>query len=74
VGAAEGSDGLSDAARRCAARADAARSSLGAFARDTRGSTAIEYALVASLIAVVIVGAVAQLGSNVKALFDKIVF
>jgi Flp pilus assembly pilin Flp len=37
------------------------------------GATAIEYAMVAGGIAVVIVGAVDQLGQNVKsAFFDKI--
>jgi Flp pilus assembly pilin Flp len=39
-----------------------------------RGATAIEYALVATIISTVIIGVVAQLGTNVKALFDKIVF
>ena len=42
--------------------------------RDTRGSTAIEYALLATVISIAVIGAVAQLGTNVKALFDKIVF
>lgn len=41
-----------------------------AFARDARGATAIEYALIASLIAVVIIGAVTGLGSTVAGLFE----
>jgi Flp pilus assembly pilin Flp len=45
-----------------------------AFARDGRGTTAIEYALVASLIAVVIVTALQNLGANVLALFESIHF
>ncbi len=40
-----------------------------AFARDERGATAIEYALIASLIAVVIIGAVTSLGTAVGNLF-----
>lgn len=40
--------------------------------RDTRGATAIEYALIASLIAVVIIIAVGTLGTNVKGLFNSV--
>lgn len=43
-----------------------------AVIRDTRGATAIEYALIASLIAVVIVVAVGTLGTNVKGLFNGV--
>jgi pilus assembly protein Flp/PilA len=43
-----------------------------AFRRDTRGVTAIEYALLGALIAMVIIGAVSVLGSNVKALYEFI--
>lgn len=43
------------------------------FGRDERGATAIEYAMVAAGIAVVIVTAVDTLGQNVKsAFFDKL--
>lgn len=43
------------------------------FARDQSGATAIEYAMVAAGIAVVILTAVNALGQNVKtAFFDKI--
>jgi len=38
------------------------------------GSTAIEYALVASMIAVTVVGAISQLGTQVQALFAQIRF
>jgi len=44
------------------------------LAEDCAGSTAIEYALLASLIAMVIVGTVSQLGQAVLALFNKVVF
>jgi pilus assembly protein Flp/PilA len=39
------------------------------FARDIRGTTAIEYALVAGLIAIVIVTAVGTLGSTLSSTF-----
>lgn len=53
-------------ARDIAARPAAAAA---AFARDERGATAIEYALIASLIAVVIISAVTSLGTSVRNLF-----
>jgi pilus assembly protein Flp/PilA len=40
--------------------------------RDTRAVTAIEYALIAALIAVVIVGAATTLGSQVSATFNNV--
>ena len=44
------------------------------FLKDKEGTTAIEYALIASLIFLAIVSAVSLLGTNVKELlFDKIV-
>lgn len=43
------------------------------FAADTSGATAIEYALVAGFISIVIITAVTQLGTNVKALFQNLV-
>jgi pilus assembly protein Flp/PilA len=42
------------------------------FARDDRGATAIEYALIASGISVAIVGTVATLGSNVKGFYTSV--
>ena len=42
------------------------------FRRDTHGVTSIEYALLGALIAMVIVGAVSVLGSDVKALYELI--
>lgn len=39
---------------------------------DKRAVTAIEYALIAALIAVVIVGAATQLGSKVSATFNSV--
>lgn len=40
--------------------------------RDTRGATAIEYALIAGLIAVVIAVAVGSVGTQVKGLFNSV--
>ena len=40
--------------------------------RDTRGATAIEYALIAGLIAVVIALAVGSVGTQVKGLFNSV--
>jgi len=40
--------------------------------REERGATAIEYALIASLIAVAIVGAVITLGGSVSGLFNTV--
>lgn len=42
------------------------------FLRDEKGATAIEYALIAALIAVVIILAVTAAGEQVKAVFQKI--
>jgi Flp pilus assembly pilin Flp len=46
---------------------------LGLHARDDRGATAVEYGLMVTLIAVVIIGGVTAFGSSVKALFQLIV-
>lgn len=42
------------------------------FAKDESGATAIEYGLIAALIAVVIIGAVTTLGENISGNFNKI--
>jgi pilus assembly protein Flp/PilA len=42
------------------------------FARDESGTTAIEYALVASGIGVAVAGAIASLGTDVKALYTTV--
>ena len=52
-------------------RPQCVRSTLGAFWRDDTGATAIEYALIASLIAVVIIGAVTTLGTTLGGMFDN---
>ncbi len=42
------------------------------FAADQSGATAIEYGLIAGLIAVVIIGAVKTLGTNVASKFNAV--
>ncbi len=42
------------------------------FFKDESGATAIEYGLIAALIAVVIIGAVTSLGSNASAKFAEV--
>lgn len=42
------------------------------FINDESGATAIEYGLIAALIAVVIIGAVTVLGDNLKATFESV--
>ncbi len=42
------------------------------FAKDESGATAIEYGLIAALIAVVIIGAVGALGQRLRTLFTTI--
>ncbi|TVQ86510.1 MAG: Flp family type IVb pilin [Deltaproteobacteria bacterium] len=42
------------------------------FIQDEEGATAIEYGLIAALIAVVIIGAVTLIGTNLSNAFQKI--
>ena len=42
------------------------------FAHDASGATAIEYGLIASLIAVVIIAAVTTVGTNLKTTFTEV--
>jgi pilus assembly protein Flp/PilA len=45
---------------------------LSTFMKDENGATAIEYGLIAALIAVVIVTAVTTVGTNLTGLFNKV--
>ena len=49
-----------------------ARAALAQLKLDNRAVTAIEYALIAALIAVVIIGAVTTLGTNASATFNTV--
>ena len=42
------------------------------YVRDERGVTAIEYGLIAALIALVIIGAVATVGTNLSGTFSTV--
>ncbi|MGH7076168.1 MAG: Flp family type IVb pilin [Stellaceae bacterium] len=46
--------------------------SLRLLSRDERGVTALEYALIAALVAVVIIGAVSLLGSSISTVFSTV--
>lgn len=48
------------------------KSSLKSFSRDENGATAIEYGLIAGLIAVVIIAAVTGIGTQLKTKFEAI--
>jgi pilus assembly protein Flp/PilA len=65
MGLAAGSRRLFDAARRSAAHSDVARSAL-SFVVDQKGATAIEYAMIAAFLSIVIITAVNQLGQNIN--------
>ncbi|HEU0162179.1 MAG TPA: Flp family type IVb pilin [Rhizomicrobium sp.] len=66
--------GLSHAGGRPAADPHAARSALGRFARDARGSTAMEYALIGALISIMIVTGVTTIGTKLSGFFDSVTF
>ena len=72
MGATERPQGLSDASGGLAARADVARSALIVFPLDRAGATAIEYAVVASLISIVIVAAVTGIGTQLSSFFTTL--
>ena len=42
------------------------------FVKDESGATAIEYGLIAALIAVVAIGAMTTIGTNLKAVFEDV--
>ena len=48
------------------------RTALRKFARDEKGATAIEYGLIAALIAVVCIGGFSLIGSNLRSALDYV--
>jgi pilus assembly protein Flp/PilA len=46
--------------------------SINRFARDERGATAIEYGLIAALIAVVVIAAATLVGTNLSSTFNNV--
>jgi pilus assembly protein Flp/PilA len=71
MGATAGAHQLSDAGSGRSAHSDVARPAL-RFWRDEFGATAIEYALIAGFIAIVIVTAVTSVGASVTSIFNSI--
>ncbi len=53
-------------------RSDNMPSLLRRFANDERGATAIEYGLIAALIALVVIGSVGTVGNNLKNKFNNV--
>ena len=51
---------------------DEAKGIWAAFLEDDTGATAIEYGLIAALIAVVIIGAVTQVGGSLNTTFNNV--
>jgi pilus assembly protein Flp/PilA len=72
MGDPEQTEQLPDAARGRPARGLVARSRLIAFALARSGATAIEYGLIASLIFLVILGAVTAFGNNATNMYNTI--
>jgi len=72
MGEAQQAQRLSDAARRRAPGGLAARHGLRRFARETSGATAIEYALLASLLGLVIITAAGALRAQIYELLISV--
>jgi Flp pilus assembly pilin Flp len=72
MGKAERAVAIPDAARRPAADPNAARSALRGILRNTGGATAIEYALIASLISILIIAGVTQIGTTLSGFFQTV--
>jgi pilus assembly protein Flp/PilA len=72
MGPAKGHARLSHARGRLAAYSHAARSLVRELRTENRGATAIEYALVAGLIAVVIVTGVTAIGTKLSTIFTTL--
>lgn len=62
---------LAHARSRLAADPHAARSLVRRFSQDTGGATAIEYALIASLLSVLIVGGATSVGTKLSGFFTS---
>jgi pilus assembly protein Flp/PilA len=72
MGASARSGRLAHAARRFAACSAAARSHLSAFGRDESGATAIEYALIATIITVGLIAAISSIADTLSTTFSKV--
>ena len=72
MGQAERTHEVPHAARGPAADCNVTRSSLKRLAADRRGATAIEYAMIASLVSVLIVTAVSLIGTTLSGFFQTL--
>jgi pilus assembly protein Flp/PilA len=63
---------IRDAAGRFAAYSDAARSALSRFFGDRSGTTSIEYAIIASMISILIVAGLTSIGTQVRGFFQSV--
>ncbi|MDE2462688.1 MAG: Flp family type IVb pilin [Alphaproteobacteria bacterium] len=74
MGKAGEAEGVSHAAGRCSAHSCPRRAAALSFAADAAATTAVEYAIIAAGISLVIVAAVNALGNEVLALFQAVQF
>jgi pilus assembly protein Flp/PilA len=72
MGASARSDGLSHAAGGLAAYSALARSHLKAFAHSKSGATAIEYALLATIITIGLITAITAIGTTLSTDFQNV--
>jgi pilus assembly protein Flp/PilA len=72
MGASPGDGTISHARRRPAAYPHAARSSLRRFAADRGGATVIEYAIIASLVSILIYAGVSGIGNKLLTYFTNV--
>jgi pilus assembly protein Flp/PilA len=72
MGEAKGSFHLSHAAGGPAVDPHAARSALALFYADQHGATAIEYALIASMISIVILTAIVSMSGTLTTMFQEV--
>ncbi|MBV8801110.1 MAG: Flp family type IVb pilin [Alphaproteobacteria bacterium] len=63
---------LSHASRRSTAHPDVARSPLREFADNNNGATAIEYAMVATMISIVILPSIGQITTSLEGFFSAV--
>ncbi|MEI9888375.1 MAG: Flp family type IVb pilin [Rhizomicrobium sp.] len=65
-------DPVSDAAGRIAAHPDVARPALSRFLRDKSGATAIEYAMIAGMISILIFAGASSIGGTLLGFFESL--
>ena len=73
MGQTERAAALPDATRRSSGYTNAARFALSEFLANESGATAIEYAMIASLVSILIVTAVTSIGTKLSTFFQSLV-